>query len=221
MIDLKNDGRKLMKKILLTLTISSVLTLSSCTEYKPYQRESSEENSQQTTTEQTTYHEAETTESSFYNQTSNNLYDHISNEEYSKMLDEYNQIFLNEMSIVESNSISDIIRYNGLTNDLSLEISDTLSKLSVSEQTLQSYYDQFNLNRNTAPMQTKIMTMLSYAQTALRQYTIAIEHLQYYLYSPQQSYIDDMQKYAGKASQSLSDYHSVYLSEKAALGETE
>ena len=146
------------------------------------------------------------------------LYNHISNVGYAKMLTEYDSVFMNELSILSEDKIAKIINDNGTMGELQSVISDTLTRLESSEQILQLYYDEFDKDRNSAPMGTRIMTLLSDAQSALRQYTIAMQHLQDYTNNPKQEYIDHFQKYMDKTNESLNDYKAVLEEEKTKLG---
>ena len=94
------------------------------------------------------------------------------------------------------------------------EISYSLSQSRDGETTLQNYYEQFDKDRTKAPMGTPIMTLLSYAQSALRQYTMALESLQDYFTYSDQEYIDDFVEYMGKAETSLSEYETLLNAEK-------
>lgn len=137
-----------------------------------------------------------------------------SNEEYADLLVEYGDIFTEELSVFENNRISELIQNNSSTEELLQEISYSLSQSRDGETTLQNYYEQFDKDRTKAPMGTPIMTLLSYAQSALRQYTMALESLQDYFTYSDQEYIDDFVEYMGKAETSLSEYETLLNAEK-------
>ena len=66
-------------------------------------------------------------------------------------------------------------------------------------------------------MQTRIMTLLSDAQSALTQYEMAMEYLKSYSTSPNQEYLDSFTEYAQKAQESIDDYNSVLNEELSKL----
>lgn len=150
--------------------------------------------------------------------TSEPLYDHINNDDYYNMLTKYNDIFMGAMSIVSSNQVSALIGNDASINDVVTEIDRVLSEIEISSAELQEYYDAFDRNRSEAPMQTRIMTMLSDAQSALTQYKMAMEYLKWYSSSPEQEYIDGFAKHTQKAEQSIEDYNSVLEEELSKLG---
>lgn len=139
----------------------------------------------------------------------------LSDNEYLDMLKEYGGIFTDELSILSDNKISQLIRDNSNVDSLMSELSYVLSEVRNSSATLQEYYEQFDQNRNAPPMGTKIMTLLSYAQSALTQYDIALSHLQSYFSSHDQNDIDAFTKYAEKAADSLNSYENLLHSETA------
>lgn len=146
------------------------------------------------------------------------LYDHISNDDYFDMLTQYNDIFMDAMSIVSTNQVSTLISNDATISDVIAEIDRVLSEIEISSSELQGYYDTFNQNHSEAPMQTRIMTMLSYAQSALTQYKMAMEDLKWYLVTPNQDYIDGFTEYAQKAQDSIEDYNTVLNEELSKLG---
>lgn len=135
-------------------------------------------------------------------------------DEYGSMLIEYGNIFFDELSVLSNDQISQLIQ-NGVNADEVLnEISLKLMEINAAEIKLQEYYEEFDKNRNELPMGTPIMTLLSYAQSALRQYAIALEHLRDYFNNPKQEYIDDFTMYMGKAADSLDSFNVLFSSEK-------
>ncbi len=134
--------------------------------------------------------------------------------EYGSMLIEYGNIFFEELSVLSNDQISQLIQNGANTEEVLNEISLNLAEISVAETKLQEYYEEFDKNRNELPMGTPIMTLLSHAQSALRQYAIALEHLRDYLGNPKQEYIDDFVKYMGKATDSLNSFNTLFSSEK-------
>lgn len=137
------------------------------------------------------------------------LYDHISNEDYLEMLDTYNDIFMDEMSIVSTNQVSALIAEDATIEEVVTEIDRVLTEIETSGDVLQEYYDTFDQNRSEAPMQTRIMTLLSDAQSALTQYEMAMEYLKWYSESPNQEYLDGFTEYAQKSQESIEDYNDV------------
>lgn len=148
------------------------------------------------------------------------LYDHISNEDYLDMLDNYNEIFMDEMSIVSTNQVASLISEDATIDEVVSEIDRVLAEIELSSSVLQEYYDTFDQNRSEAPMQTRIMTLLSDAQSALTQYEMAMEYLKSYSTSPNQEYLDSFTEYSQKAQESIDDYNSV-LNEELSKLETE
>lgn len=138
-------------------------------------------------------------------------------EEYADMLIKYGDIFTEELSVFSDQKISQLIEDNASTDELTKEISLNISQVSIAEENLQSYYEQFDSNRTELPMGTPIMTLLSDAQSALRQYSIALQNLQDYFSDPKQEYIDDFVKYTEKATKSLNDFNDLLKSEKSTL----
>ena len=137
-----------------------------------------------------------------------------SSNEYGSMLIEYGNIFFEELSVLSNEQISQLIQNGANTEAVLNEISLNLTEISIAETKLQEYYEKFDENRNELPMGTPIMTLLSHAQSALRQYAIALEHLRDYLGNPKQEYIDDFVKYMGKATDSLNSFNALFSSEK-------
>lgn len=146
------------------------------------------------------------------------LYDHINNDDYYDMLTKYNDIFMEAMSIIPSNQVSTLIGNDASISEVVTEIDRVLSEIDISASKLQKYYDTFDQNRSEAPMQTKIMTMLSNAQSALAQYKMAMEDLKLYSISPEQEYMDNFTKYIQKSEQSIEDYNTVLREELSKLG---
>lgn len=147
------------------------------------------------------------------------LYNHISNDDYLNMLNEYNDIFMDAMSIVSTNQVSTLISNDATITEVVAEIDRVLSEIEISSAELQAYYDTFYQTRSEAPMQTKIMTMLSCAQSSLTQYKIAMENLKQYSLSPNQEYMDGFSKYTQKSQESIEEYNSVLNEELFKLGE--
>lgn len=144
--------------------------------------------------------------------------ENISDDEYYNLLVKYGDIFTEKLSILSNNNIASLIEQNSDLEVLQSEIDNTLSALAQAEKDLQSYYDDFDKDRTKPPMGTKIMTLLSYAQSALRQYTIGVEHLNDYInYSHDQSDIDHMVKYIDKATTSLNDFKQLLDEEQQKL----
>ncbi len=140
-----------------------------------------------------------------------------SDKEYADMLIKYGDIFTEELSVFSNQKISQLIKDNASVDELMEEISLSMSQVSTAEENLQNYYEQFDSNRTELPMGTPIMTLLSDAQSALRQYAIALQKLQDYFSDPQQEYIDDFVKYTEKATESLNDFNDLLKLEKSAL----
>lgn len=145
------------------------------------------------------------------------LYDHISNEDYLDMLENYNEIFMDQMSIVSTNQVASLISEDAAIDEVVSEIDRVLAEIELSSSVLQEYYDTFDQNRSEAPMQTRIMTLLSDAQSALTQYEMAMEYLKSYSTSPNQEYLDSFTEYAQKAQESIDDYNSVLNEELSKL----
>lgn len=82
--------------------------------------------------------------------------------------------------------------------------------------TVRIYSDSFYENRPAAPFGTKIMTLLSDAQSALRRYAITIEHLyDYSFYSEKDSTdLEHADEYYQKTNDALSDYDTLLESEQ-------
>lgn len=140
-----------------------------------------------------------------------------SDKEYADMLIKYGDIFTEELSVFSDQKISQLIKDNASVDELMEEISLSMSQVSTAEENLQNYYEQFDSNRTELPMGTPIMTLLSDAQSALRQYAIALQKLQDYFSDPQQEYIDDFVKYTEKATESLNDFNDLLKLEKSVL----
>lgn len=138
--------------------------------------------------------------------------------EYAEMLIKYGDIFADELSVFSNQKIQQLINDNASVSELMTEIASSLSEVGTAEENLQNYYNQFDSNRKEIPMGTPIMTLLSYAQSSLRQYAIALQHLQDYFSNPKQDYIDDFVEYTAKATDSLNKFNTLLISEKAALG---
>lgn len=145
------------------------------------------------------------------------LYDHISNEDYLDMLENYNEIFMDQMSIVSTNQVASLISEDATIDEVVAEIDRVHAEIDLSSSVLQEYYDTFDQNRSEAPMQTRIMTLLSDAQSALTQYEMAMEYLKSYSTSPNQEYLDGFTEYAQKAQESIDDYNSVLNEELSKL----
>lgn len=146
------------------------------------------------------------------------LYDHISNEDYMEMLNKYDAIFTGQMSIFTTQQISTLIEQNADTDLVVAEISRVLEELDSAKTVLSDYFLEFDKDRTAAPMGTKIMTLLSHAQSAVTQYELAISYLNDYLtYSADQEYIDKFQKYTQKTKDSIETYNEVLNSEKELL----
>ena len=136
------------------------------------------------------------------------------------MLENYNEIFMDEMSIVSTNQVASLISEDATIDEVVSEIDRVLAEIELSSSVLQEYYDTFDQNRSEAPMQTRIMTLLSDAQSALTQYEMAMEYLKSYSTSPNQEYLDSFTEYSQKAQESIDDYNSV-LNEELSKLETE
>lgn len=164
--------------------------------------------------------ETSSTNSEIFNSSNNNqLYEHITNNEYYDMLVYYNSLFMDELSVTESTSdLANLISSNTSISTLSDEIANVLRELDASENTLKNYYSELDKNREQAPYGTKIMSLLINAQSCLRQYAMALEHLQDYIYSFEQKDLDDYSKYMEKCNESLDSYNSILNSELSALG---
>lgn len=137
--------------------------------------------------------------------------------EYADLLIKYGDAFASELDVLSNQRVSQLVKDNASIDELSEEISSSLSRLGVAENNLQNYYDKFDSNRTQLPMGTPIMTLLSDAQSALRQYTIALQHLQDYLINPKQEYIDSFVEYTEKATDSLNSFNELFSSEKKLL----
>lgn len=146
------------------------------------------------------------------------LYDHISNDDYLDMLEEYNEIFMDALSIVSTNQVASLISENATIGEVVAEIDRVLAEIEVSSAELQEYYDTFDQNRSEAPMQTRIMTLLSDAQSALTQYKMAMEDLKLYSSTSNEDYMNGFLEYSQKAQDSISDYNSVLNEELSKLG---
>ena len=135
------------------------------------------------------------------------------------MLNEYNEIFMDALSIVSTNQVASLISENATIGEVVAEIDRVLAEIEVSSAELQEYYDTFDQNRSDAPMQTRIMTLLSDAQSALTQYKMAMEDLKWYSSTSNEDYMDGFLEYSQKAQDSISDYNSVLNEELSKLGE--
>lgn len=149
---------------------------------------------------------------------STQLYSHITNDDYLEMLENYNEIFMDKMSIVSTNQVSSLISQDATIGEVVAEIDRVLSEIDSASASLQEYYDTFDQNRSEAPMQTRIMTLLSDAQSALTQYKMAMEYLKWYSNSPNQEYLDGFTEYTQKAQESINDYNTVLEEELSKLG---
>ncbi len=146
------------------------------------------------------------------------LYDHISNADYAEMLNTYNDIFMNEMSVIRTNQLSSLMEQNVNVSTFMVEINQVLEQLDVSEQNLQDYFNEFDKDRTKAPMGTRIMTMLSDAQSATTRYKIAIQHLKDYILTQEQKCMEDFDVYIQKSKESMESYNNTYKEEKSKLG---
>lgn len=146
------------------------------------------------------------------------LYSHITNDDYLEMLENYNEIFMDEMSIISTNQVSSLISQDATISEVVTEIDRVLSEIDSASASLQKYYDTFDQNRSEAPMQTRIMTLLSDAQSALTQYKMAMEYLEWYSSSSNQEYLDGFTEYTQKAQESINDYNTVLEDELSKLG---
>lgn len=150
---------------------------------------------------------------------SNELYSHITNKDYREMLEYYSNIFTEQLSIISTQQVSTLLEQNADTQTVINEIDNVLSELSSAEQTLSDYYEEFDNDRTKAPMGTKIMTLLSDAQSAVTQYQMAFGYLNTYLTAIRdQKYIEKFQIFTQKATDSLNDYNDVLNAEKISLG---
>ena len=145
------------------------------------------------------------------------LYDHISNEDQLDMLETYNEIFMDQMSIVSTNQVASLISEDATIDEVVAEIDRVHAEIDLSSSVLQEYYDTFDQNRSEAPMQTRIMTLLSDAQSALTPSEMAMEYWKSYSTSPNQEYLDGFTEYAQKAQESIDDYNSVLNEELSKL----
>ena len=166
----------------------------------------------------TTDKETSSIESSDEEPAIGDLYDHINNEDYAEMLNKYDAIFMEQMSVFTTQQISALIEQNADTDLVATEISRLLGELDSAKTVLSDYFLEFDKNRMTAPMGTKIMTLLSCAQSAVTQYELAISYLNDYLtYSADQEYMNKFQEYIEKTENSIEAYNEVLTSEKELL----
>ena len=136
------------------------------------------------------------------------LYDHISNADYAEMLNTYNDIFMNEMSVIRTNQLSSLMEQNVNVSTFMVEINQVLEQLDVSEQNLQDYFNEFDKDRTKAPMGTRITT----------RYKIAIQHLKDYILTQEQKCMEDFDVYIQKSKESMESYNNTYKEEKSKLG---
>ena len=125
---------------------------------------------------------------------------------------------MNEMSVIRTNQLSSLMEQNVNVSTFMVEINQVLEQLDVSEQNLQDYFNEFDKDRTKAPMGTRIMTMLSDAQSATTRYKIAIQHLKDYILTQEQKCMEDFDVYIQKSKESMESYNNTYKEEKSKLG---
>ena len=161
----------------------------------------------------------ESSEAPLSSETENVIGSDVSGSSYADMLRTYSDIFTSNLEVFSNQKISQLISDGSSSEEILDEVSSVLSQIETSQSVLQNYYDDFNSNRTEPPMGTPIMRLLSDAQSALQQFSIALDHLQSYLTTSSQSDMDDFLKYMGKASDSLDSYNATLQSELDSLQE--
>lgn len=138
-----------------------------------------------------------------------------SEDDYQEMLSKYDALFSEQLSVIDDSKALVESALNGSEVESS-QLLDALSAVNDAEDVLQGYSDSFYENRPAAPFGTKIMTLLSDAQSALRRYAITIEHLyDYSFYSEKDSTdLEHADEYYQKTNDALSDYSTLLESEE-------
>lgn len=133
---------------------------------------------------------------------------------YRELFVECMDVCIQELAVFSDESVLQAIEQGKSANDLKEIILKVLTKSRAGEETLRNYYAEFNEDRTKVPVGTPIMTLLSHAQSALRQYTMALEHLQQHCDDPKQEYLDGFLKYNEKAIESLGEFQALLEEEK-------
>lgn len=138
-----------------------------------------------------------------------------SEDDYQELLSKYDALFSEQLSVIDDSKALVESALNGSEVESS-QLLDALSAVNAAEDVLQGYSDSFYENRPAAPFGTKIMTLLSDAQSALRRYAITIEHLyDYSFYSEKDSAdLEHADEYYQKTNDALSDYSTLLESEQ-------
>lgn len=138
-----------------------------------------------------------------------------SEDDYQEMLSKYDALFSEQLSVIDDSKALVESALNGSEVESS-QFLDALSAVNDAEDVLQGYSDSFYENRPAVPFGTKIMTLLSDAQSALRRYAITIEHLyDYSFYSEKDSTdLEHADDYYQKTNDALSDYDTLLESEQ-------
>lgn len=138
-----------------------------------------------------------------------------SEDDYQEMLSKYDALFSEQLSVIDDSKALVESALNGSEVESS-QLLDALSAVNDAEDVLQGYSDSFYENRPAAPFGTKIMTLLSDSQSALRRYAITIEHLyDYSFYSEKDSTdLEHADDYYQKTNDALSDYDTLLESEQ-------
>lgn len=130
--------------------------------------------------------------------------------EYIALFQKYSEIFSEELKVFESSEqLIQAISDNRNTDEIFDILESAIAASEESKETLNNYFTEFDSNRQEMPYGTRIMTLLSHAQSAITQYNIALYHLNDFLLSSNQDDLSDFQKYTEKAKQSLNDYNAI------------
>lgn len=139
-------------------------------------------------------------------------------EEYATLFKKYSEIFSDELKVFDtSEQLIRAISENKNTDDILSILNSAMASVEKVEENFNNYFLEFNSNRQEAPYGTKIMTLLSHAQSAATQYHIALSHLNEFLLNSNQDDLSAFQKYMDKSTQSLNSYNSVLNEELAKI----
>lgn len=137
----------------------------------------------------------------------------LSESEYIEMVEYYNKLFSEQVLVISgSKELSDVLK-SGDIEKIKNDLNEEISKVETSENTLMGYSNEFYKNKTEPPFGTGIMRMLNEAQSAVTQYKIALQNLNDYVNSGDQSDLDSFNKYINKATESMDNYTDVYNSE--------